>query len=371
MRLRIGLALIALVLVGTAGATTLARSPEPRTLVLRSTVRELTADRTRAAVLLGRRETCAALIWTPGTGQRAPLSGRCSGSGRDSSYGIALTGSRAAWIQTSGGNVLEMNLMTSTGSDRRTRIVLVVYSGPGDGGDSIGEVRGDGGAHFFTVVRRCEAPEPDSQPGPFACPQGRSSGDVIGTDVWAYDQARAGARCPGETLSERCRLVTSAPERLTLLGADRGRLAIRLQGGPVEIRSVAGARLATISLPREHSQTALFGDRFLVRRKESVEVYRAATAALTGTFRPPEGARLVDAEGGLAVLVAGRTIHVVRITDRRTVRIRVPGSGVPHAQLEPAGLFYSYAVTRGRDRGRVAFLPLRALLRRFARAPTA
>lgn len=260
MRLRIGLALIALVLVGTAGATTLARSPEPRTLVLRSTVRELTADRTRAAVLLGRRETCAALIWTPGTGQRAPLSGRCSGSGRDSSYGIALTGSRAAWIQTSGDNVLEMNLMTSTGSDRRARIVLLVYSGPGDGGDSIGEVRGDGGAHFFTVVRRCEAPEPDSQPGPFACPPGRSSGDVIGTDVWAYYQARAGARCPGETLSERCRLVTSAPERLTLLGADRGRLAIRLQGGPVEIRSVAGARLATISLSREHSQTALFGD---------------------------------------------------------------------------------------------------------------
>ena len=81
----------------------------------------------------------------------------------------------------------------------------------------------------------------------------------------------------------------------------------------------------------------------------------------------PAALRLADYQDGIAVYVAGRTVHLMRLSDRRDVTIRVPGVGPVHAQLEPSGLFYSYSPAGSLGRGRIAFVPLADVLARFGR----
>ena len=66
--------------------------------------------------------------------------------------------------------------------------------------------------------------------------------------------------------------------------------------------------------------------------------------------------------------IAGRTVHLLRLSDRRDATIRAPGVGPVHAQLEPSGLFYSYSPAASPGRGRVALVPLASLLAGFPRA---
>ena len=68
--------------------------------------------------------------------------------------------------------------------------------------------------------------------------------------------------------------------------------------------------------------------------------------------------RLADLQGDLAVYVAGREVHVLRVTDGRDVVVRRPAVGPVHAQLESTGLFYS----SGRN---VNFVPRSELNRRL------
>jgi hypothetical protein len=70
---------------------------------------------------------------------------------------------------------------------------------------------------------------------------------------------------------------------------------------------------------------------------------------------------LAGLQNGIAVVVAGRRISLVRVSDGNKAVIRA-GAGKVNAQLEPAGLFYSYSASRG---GRVAFIPMGELQRRI------
>src|SRR5204862_6707742 len=72
--------------------------------------------------------------------------------------------------------------------------------------------------------------------------------------------------------------------------------------------------------------------------------------------------RLEDFQSGIAVYVVGRDVHLLRLADRSDVRIRPPGIGPVHAQLEAPGLFYSYRPAASPGRGRVAFVPMAAVL---------
>jgi hypothetical protein len=62
----------------------------------------------------------------------------------------------------------------------------------------------------------------------------------------------------------------------------------------------------------------------------------------------------VDVDGGVAVLLAGKAVTLLRPQDGRS-RTLAPGRGHILAELEPEGLYYSY--TTGDGGGRAAFLP--------------
>ena len=68
----------------------------------------------------------------------------------------------------------------------------------------------------------------------------------------------------------------------------------------------------------------------------------------------PQGFWPVDVDDGVAVLLTQRAVMLLRLEDGRS-RTLTPGRGPVLAELEPAGLYYSYATPDGG--GRLAFLP--------------
>jgi len=67
--------------------------------------------------------------------------------------------------------------------------------------------------------------------------------------------------------------------------------------------------------------------------------------------------RLEDLDSGIAVYISDAYVHVLRLADGRDVALPSLGTS-PQAQIEPAGLFYSYNVSDPTYAGRVAFIPL-------------
>ena len=74
--------------------------------------------------------------------------------------------------------------------------------------------------------------------------------------------------------------------------------------------------------------------------------------------RPIGAGSLVDLQGDIAIYIAGRRIHLLRLSDGRNVSIRPRGSGPVLAAIESAGLYYAFNVAGSKRPGRVTFLPL-------------
>jgi hypothetical protein len=117
--------------------------------------------------------------------------------------------------------------------------------------------------------------------------------------------------------------------------------------------------------PRKVRDVALGAAELLVLSGDELRVLDPSNGRLGKTLARPRWAAdgsLADVERDVAVFVTRRIVRLVRLGDGRNRTIHPPGSGVIHAQLEPAGLFYAYNVRGGRT-GRVAFIPFRKLFR--------
>jgi hypothetical protein len=133
----------------------------------------------------------------------------------------------------------------------------------------------------------------------------------------------------------------------------------------------SGAVTKTIGVPAgDFSGIAFQGRQLVVLRNGALEVYDVVSGGdkpvrtipvPAGKLRP----MLRDVQSGLAVYVRGTQVHVVRLADGRAVRINTPGATRVDAEIESAGLFYSYNVQGTVTAGRVAFLPRAELLKKF------
>jgi hypothetical protein len=165
-----------------------------------------------------------------------------------------------------------------------------------------------------------------------------------GTDYCTYSEV-SGSICSTLRNGDNYGPVESVSGRLIALGSgivtavvdDLGRLVRVFEFDP---DAVAAARLD--------------GGSLVVSRPGKLDAYDVATGALELSRQVPAGFRLADVDGGVAVLLSGDTVMLLRLADGRSFTSRTGGEPTL-ADLEAPGLYYAYATPD--EEGRVAFVP--------------
>jgi Tol biopolymer transport system component len=205
---------------------------------------------------------------------------------------------------------------------------------------ALGHLRADG---VLTAFDTWDCDDPAAQPWPGLCESRRRNGQA-----WRIDGLKA---VP----------IVSGPGPATVLAVDGGRVLLDRGDGVLELVTASGALLRRFELDAGQVQGALVQGRDLVVRSlAAIEVTDAQTGDLVGRWPAATDAELVDVQDGVAVLVTGTTIELLRLTDGHRTTLQAPGSAPVLAQLESAGLFYAYRAA-GAYPGRVRFVAWRAL----------
>jgi hypothetical protein len=371
------------------GLTRAEGSGSEATLSVAGTVRELAADGDRAAALVdSSRPGCPSgrvVVWRPSTRAVVPIGPRgcraetSTGSGL---FGLALAGTRVAFVDFVGGNIRELRLRTATLAQRKpVTIGSADHDVDGGAGTYLARVLGDRGLLVFAAWHVCTNAEVAGD----RCAPGVDGG-VDRAAVWRFTGGSAAKSCPKVYLggARACAPIRSAAAPLQLVAAGSGRVVVGQADGSLEVVHPDGALVSRLPFPPAEVRAARLDGRTLVvlrrdtERRDWIDVYdadsgklvtgyrletRAATSgdALCGepdSCRAP-ALRLEDVQSGIAVYVAGRDVHLLRLRDGKNVAVPVRGSGTVHAQLEGAGLFTASG-------SRLAFEPFSAVLRRLA-----
>lgn len=317
---------------------------QERTLVTRGPVIALAADGDRAALIIRVLGHCASVsVWEPSRGRvvQLPLRLPCASDHNGLPEGVALAGTRVAWLSKGFGNGIETVVSTETLARRRP--VWVGWGYAPFAGTFARRPVGDGTLLAFTVEQTCE----DNGGSESPCPPGRKTGDIVAATVW---RVAGRGQCPG-TNTAQCSRVAQADGELSVLAVDAGRIAVRTESG-VQLLTAGGNVLQEFDLRARSA--ALSGNRLAVRTADAVEVYDASSGRLTARFPAASHLRLEDLDRGILVTALGRTVTLRRLGDGRTTTIRT--SAIARAQLERPGLF----VAAGR---RVTFARMQDVLR--------
>jgi hypothetical protein len=275
-------------------------------------------------------------LWTPGTGldRLGNLPAPCGfGSSAGAVRALALAGSRAAWVSFGGdGDTCGFTLMSATLTD------------------PIG--REAGGAEQGAYGEVCRSTDIDHV---------RGDGDLLvfnnepSYPSWLVRIGSGGEKC-GELL---CTTLRKDAQGAPIASVSAGLIAIR-KPGSVAVLDERGALVRLLSFaPADVNAAVLDGAHLVVWRFGVLEVYDVATGARELSRPLPSGYRLTDADGGIAVLRKEETILLLRLSDGHSLTL-TPGQGPVLADLEPPGLYYSYAT--GDGGGRVVFVPRSELL---------
>jgi hypothetical protein len=343
-----GAALCALFITAFAAAAPSAATP--RTLETRGPVIALAADGGRIVLavrsLADDHSYCVGVIaWEPVRNQVVRLERPCPYDAPSGVDGVALAGTRAAWVTVAGGMTTETIVKEATLAGSRP--VWLGYGAGHEGGFGTfaGRPFGDGALLAFTLEETCANYEGSDVP----CPPGRRTGDVIAATVW---RVAGRGRCPNSSsFVRRCSRVAQTDGELTVLAVDAGRIAVRTDDG-VRVLTAGGSVIQEFHLTAR--QAALSGKRIAVRTPDAVEVYDIGSGQLVSRFTAASHLRLEDFDDGILVTALGRAVTLRRLGGGRRTIIRAGRTA--RAQLERSGLF----VAAGRS---VKFTPMREVVR--------
>ena len=355
-----------MLLLGSTAAVVSADPPPERVRVVSvpGDVTSISADGMRVAAAVKMARGCdRAVVWLPALEILQTFTSRvaCAGAAFHEMPEIAVGGERVEWLAVTGGNLQDMALETAVlGKARVSRVAFAENRAGAEGGvdgDWIGNLFGDGSVLVFGTWRECALTRPAASP---PCPAGMLVGDVV------FSQPKLWR------LGTRKSLVRAGTNAYAVVGVDAGRIAVqdRVEGS-VALVMPGGTVARTVRVPAgDFSGFAFQGRQLVVLRNGSLEVYDVVSGGdkPEKTIPVPAGKLkpvLRDVQSDLAVYVRGTQVHVVRIADGHEVRIGTAGTGRVDAQIEPAGLFYSYNLQGPVAGGRVAFLPRADLLKKF------
>jgi dipeptidyl aminopeptidase/acylaminoacyl peptidase len=290
-------------------------------------IADLSADGQRVAFLVGKTATDChhAAVWTPGTTavERFALQAPCWFPW-DALTEVELAGSRAAWVGYTkhGGYPGGEYALTSASLAEPTPWRLHVR------GLERGQVwdyhlRGHGDLLLFNDGPRLVR---------------------IGAGKERCDE--------DDAATNRCATLKRGTHGTAVDSVSGGLIAIR-EPDAVAVLDLQGkvVRLFPFA-PGGVEAARLDGGRLVVWRFGALEAYDVGTGALEVSRPAPAGYRLVDADGGVAVLVRDDAVLLVRLVDGAS-RTFAPGGPVI-AELESAGLYYAHRLGNG---GRVVFVP--------------
>lgn len=298
------------------------------TVVTSTPVQALSADGPRVAFAPRPTATdCVhVMVWAPGEDvlrRLGSLPAPCAG-GQTVVQPLVLGGSRAAWVSPAGGDPCSFRLMSATLADPLARAVHGFDFVDGALCTDVDHLRGDGDLLVFN--------DEPSHPSWLV---------RIGT----------GAESCGQTL---CSTLRKDAQAAPVDSVSAGLIATRTPA-LVSVLDAQGKLVRAFSFtPADVSGAVLDAGSLVVWRFGVLEVYDVATGARTLSRPLPAGFRLTDVDGGIAVLRAAETIMLLRLADGHSFTL-TPGPAPVLADLEPAGLYYSYAAADGG--GRVVFAP--------------
>lgn len=255
---------------------------------------------------------------------------------------------RLAWVYYAGGNFRSTYLLTATVGRPRSTTMLVrqtVHNTFDGNGDWVGNVHGDGSLLVFNTWSLCywEPENPES-----SCPTGvpPHTYHLYNEKLWRVVGAHK-------------RLLVSSPDELTVLSVADGRILVQRADGSLELRHADGSLSRVFPfMPGQVLGAQLDASELVVLERASGlrwRVYDPTSGELTRTLPAPARAVPADVERGILVYTVGRVVHVLRLRDGHQKSFTAPaGTSQVLAQIEPAGLFYSYSV---RGQGRVRFVP--------------
>lgn len=142
----------------------------------------------------------------------------------------------------------------------------------------------------------------------------------------------------------RPRQITTGTGSPLSLAADRTHVAVLWPNGIVEVRTVEGARLATLHVGRARA-VALEGARLAVLRGSRLDVYDLGSHRRVGSFEA-RGATGLDLQYGIAAFARGRDAVVLdTVTGHSAVVGRSPRP-LLGVQIEGPGLAYAWTDAR-------------------------
>jgi hypothetical protein len=303
----------------------------PGTVATRTPVTDLSADGERVAFAL--RATAAdcqhVAVWTPAARALARV-GRLAPCGdwppHSGIYDVELAGSRITWAsETDCGNTCTNTLESIELGSRSRQMVALADEDAGDPFDF--HVRGHGNLLVFNLNDGSRLVRIGL--GRRRCQEG----------------SRAAAVCTTLRRGIHAGLVDSASGGLIAVREDKAAAVLDEHGALVRVFPFGAGKITSVRLD---------GGRLVVARARAIEVYDVSTGAGVLQRRLPARFRLVDADGGIAVLIRNNVVMLVRLQDGKS-RTLTPGRSPVLAELEPTGLYYSYATRDGG--GRVAFVP--------------
>jgi WD40-like Beta Propeller Repeat len=306
-----------------------------RAVATRTPIGELSADGSRVAFVPNASfaDCDHVVVWMPTTRKLVRLAARlpapCADLGTVSYtiYDLELAGTRAAWADIEGcGNSCDVALNTATLARPLSAMVTDAGGGGGAGGGDFFDfhLHGHGGLLVFD--------------GGYQEPELERIGNGHETTL------RRGAHAAFVESVSAGRIAIHEADAVTVLDA-HGSVVHVFPFGRGEVRAVR-----------------LDGDRLVITRGDVLEVYDVATGAAELQRPLPTGYELTDVDGGIAVLQRGNEILLLRLADGRSFTL-APGRAPVRADLEPNGLYFSYATAGGG--GRLVLMPRADVNRRL------
>ncbi len=323
--------------------------PLTRTVAFAGPLESLTTDGRRAIPHLGGESTPRGLLVGDAVTRRSTrVRAACSSSD------VALAGRRLAWTCYDSGNTYtDITLETLRLGARRPTFVAETYITSDGGGQTIGSLVGHGNTIAFTTYH----------------------GKAKRAKAWLL-LPRRGRKCPRNSdlvgpahAAPMCRLLKKAAGGSTI-SVDAGRVLTLAPNGVVRLLSIRDRLLRTWRLGPHVVNARLRGRTLAVQQATSLDIYDATTGAKRKTvpLAADEGLPpyFLDVQGDLAVYATGGAIHLLRLSDGRDVALALPRSAPwLDARLERGGLFVSWNRMYDRRPGRLAFIPMRTVMRGF------